>query len=59
MTSASYFAAAFFSGPFPTPSEAKRFIESLDELEGYQVYADGESMSEWASSGFNLVRDNR
>lgn len=39
--------------------EAKRFIESLDELEGYLVYADGESMSEWASSGFNLVRDNR
>ena len=39
--------------------EAKRFIESLDELEGYLVYADGESMSEWASSGFNLVRDSR
>lgn len=36
--------------------EAKRFIESLDELEGYLVYADGESMAEWASSGFNLVR---
>lgn len=39
--------------------EAKRFIESLDELEGYLVYADGESMAEWASSGFNLVRDGR
>lgn len=39
--------------------EAKRFIESLDELEGYLVYADGDSMSEWASSGFNLVRDSR
>ena len=39
--------------------EAKRFIESLDELEGYLVYDDGGSMSEWASSGFNLVRDSR
>ena len=39
--------------------EAKRFIESMDELEGYLVYADGESMAEWASSGFNLVRDGR
>lgn len=35
--------------------EAKRFIDSNDELEGYLVYADGDSMSEWASSGFNLV----
>ncbi len=39
--------------------EAKRFIESLDELEGYLVYDDGGLMSEWASSGFNLVRDSR
>ena len=39
--------------------EAKRFIESMDELEGYLVYDDGGSMSEWASSGFNLVRDSR
>ena len=36
--------------------EAKRFIESLDELEGYLVYDDNGSMAEWASSGFNLVR---
>jgi len=39
--------------------EAKRFIESMDELEGYLVYDDGGSMSEWASSGFNLVRKGR
>ena len=39
--------------------EAKIFIESSDGLEGYLVYADGESMSEWTSSGFNLVRDSR
>ena len=39
--------------------EAKIFIESSDGLEGYLVYADGDSMSEWASSGFNLVRDSR
>ena len=39
--------------------EAKRVIESMDELEGYLVYDDGGSMSEWASSGFNLVRDSR
>ena len=39
--------------------EAIRFIDSLDELEGYLVYADGDSMAEWASSGFNLVRDGR
>ena len=37
-------------------AEAKRFIESHDELEGYLVYGDGENMSEWASSGFNLAR---
>ena len=36
--------------------EAKRFIESSDELEGYLVYDDAGSMAEWASSGFNLVR---
>ena len=39
--------------------EAKRFIESMDELEGYLVYDDGGSLSEWASSGFNLVRNSR
>lgn len=39
--------------------EAKRFIESLDELEGYLVYDDSGSMAEWASSGFNLARDSR
>ncbi len=39
--------------------EAKIFIESSDGLEGYLVYDDGDSMSEWASSGFNLVRDSR
>ena len=39
--------------------EAKRFIESKEELEGYLVYDEDGSMSEWASSGFNLVRDSR
>lgn len=39
--------------------EAKRFITSSDGIEGYLVYADGELMSEWASSGFNLVRNGR
>ena len=39
--------------------EAKRFIESLDELEGYLVYDDAGSMAEWASSGFNLASDAR
>ena len=39
--------------------EAKIFIESSEGLEGYLVYGDGDSMSEWASSGFNLVRDSR
>ncbi len=39
--------------------EAKKFIDSMDELEGYLVYAEGDSMSEWVSSGFNLVRDRR
>ncbi len=39
--------------------EAKRFIESADDLEAYLVYADGDSMSEWVSSGFNLVSDGR
>lgn len=35
---------------------AKDFINAMDELEGYLVYADGDNMAEWASSGFNLVR---
>ncbi len=39
--------------------EAKRFINSMDELEGYLVYDEGGTMSEWASSGFNLVREGR
>lgn len=39
--------------------EAKKFIESLDELEGYLVYDDAGSMAEWASSGFNLASDGR
>ena len=39
--------------------EAKIFIESSDGLEGYLVYDDGDSMSEWESSGFNLVRNSR
>lgn len=39
--------------------EAKKFIESLDELEGYLVYDDAGSMAEWASSGFNLASDAR
>lgn len=37
--------------------ESKKFIESTDGVEGYLVYSDKDSMSEWASSGFNLVRD--
>ena len=36
--------------------EAKVFIESHDDLEGYLVYEEGGNMSEWASSGFNLAR---
>ena len=37
--------------------ESRKFIESSEDIEGYLVYADGDSMAEWASSGFNLVRE--
>ncbi len=39
--------------------EAKAFILSKEGIEGYLVYAEGDSMSEWASSGFNLAGDDR
>ena len=35
--------------------ESKAFISSSDDIEGYLIYADGDRMYEWASSGFNLV----
>jgi thiamine biosynthesis lipoprotein len=35
--------------------EAKAFIESEEDLEGYLIYDDGGVMREWASSGFKLV----
>ena len=35
--------------------EAKAFIESRNDLEGYLIFDDGGSMKEWASSGFNLA----
>lgn len=35
--------------------ESKAFISSKADVEGYLIYADGDSMSEWASSGFNLA----
>ena len=35
--------------------EAKTFIESRSDLEGYLIYDDSGSMREWASSGFNLA----
>lgn len=35
--------------------EAEAFIESRDDIEGYLIYGDGDSMREWASSGFNLA----
>lgn len=34
--------------------QAIGFIESRDDIEGYLVYADGDSMHSWASSGFTL-----
>ncbi len=35
--------------------ESKAFISSRDDIEGYLIYADGDRMYEWASSGFNLA----
>lgn len=35
--------------------EAKTFIESEEDLEGYLIYDEGGVMREWASSGFKLV----
>lgn len=37
--------------------ESRKFIESSEDIEGYLVYADGDSMAEWVSSGFNLVSE--
>lgn len=34
--------------------EAKNFIESRPDLEGYLIYDSGEGMKEWASPGFTL-----
>ena len=35
--------------------EAKAFIESHSDIEGYLIHDTGEGMKEWASSGFTLV----
>jgi thiamine biosynthesis lipoprotein len=35
--------------------EAKSFITSRSDLEGYLIYDDNGEMKEWASSGFNLA----
>ena len=35
--------------------EAKAFISSREDLEGYLIYDDAGTMAEWASSGFNLA----
>lgn len=35
--------------------EAKAFISSRKDVDGYLIFDNGGSMSEWASSGFNLV----
>lgn len=37
--------------------DAKAFINSREDLEGYLIYDNGGTMSEWASSGFNLAVD--
>ena len=37
--------------------EAKAFVNGRDDIEGYLIYDDGGTMSEWASSGFNLAVD--
>ena len=34
--------------------EARTFIESRNDLEGYLIYDDGGEMKEWASAGFTL-----
>lgn len=34
--------------------EARAFIESRNDLEGYLIYDDGGEMKEWASTGFTL-----
>ena len=34
--------------------EAKTFIESREDLEGYLIYDDGNEMAEWLSPGFNM-----
>lgn len=35
--------------------DAKAFISSRSDLEGYLIFDDGGEMKEWASSGFNLA----
>lgn len=37
---------------------ARDFINSRPDLEGYLIFDDGGNMSEWASSGFNLIGGN-
>ena len=34
--------------------QAKAFIESRPDIEGYLIYDTGEGMKEWASEGFTL-----
>lgn len=38
--------------------EAKAFISSRPDLEAYLIYDNAGEMSEWASPGFNLVKDS-
>ncbi len=35
--------------------EARKFISTRSDLEGYLIYDDGGTMAEWASPGFNLL----
>ena len=35
--------------------EAKTFISSREDIEGYLIYDSDGLMREWASSGFNLA----
>ena len=35
--------------------EARKFIDFRDDIEGYLIYDDGGTMTEWASSGFKLA----
>ena len=37
--------------------EARAFIDGREDLEGYLIYDNDGTMSEWASSGFNLAVD--